>query len=114
MIRKSLVPNLKNRRLKKKKTVALRPNFDLKSTDNLGGGFRRLVFTDVQIEPNSFLEITINSGNRKVVSGGWSIANFQKAFAIESYPRQINQWVISVFNDTSVTRSITPYLITKA
>ncbi|MBD8497299.1 hypothetical protein [Paenibacillus arenosi] len=88
----------------------------VRSSFDLGGGFRRHIFNDVEIPANDYAEIRlfIRNSNRNPVSAGWAIGEFHQAYAVESYPLSNTVWVITVYNATSLPRSVTPYLITKS
>ncbi|MNW63995.1 hypothetical protein D3C74_422350 [compost metagenome] len=70
------------------------------------------------IAPGGSVEISmLAGGNRKVISGGWSIRpgdpKTKDVFSTESYPRTDNEWVITVWNNSTDFQIVIPYLIDK-
>ncbi|WP_282942179.1 hypothetical protein [Paenibacillus sp. RC67] len=97
----------------KGKKIVLSPNH-ARATQNLGNGFRRTVFSPITIPANSFLTITFTAGaGRVVINAGWTITNFASAWPTDSFPSTDTVWVLIIENPTSVSRLVTPYLITK-
>ncbi|WP_028595293.1 hypothetical protein [Paenibacillus assamensis] len=108
------LPIQKNKKIPKIKVIFMSPTE--RSSENLGGGFRRHIFNDVEIPATDYAEIRlfIRNSNRKPVSAGWAIGEFHQAYAVESYPLSNTVWAITVYNATNTARSVTPYLITKS
>lgn len=87
-------------------------------TQNLGNGFRRFVFTRREIAPGQMLELSlVAGGNRKVVSGGWSLRpgdpKTSDVISTETYPRTEGEWVITIWNKSADFQFVVPYLIDK-
>ncbi|AOZ93438.1 hypothetical protein [Paenibacillus crassostreae] len=85
-----------------------------KATQNLGDGFFRFVYNRT-ITPNTFFTFTFSGGTLKPVSGGWWIdrSNSLPAYATANYSLNDNQWVVVVYNPTTVTRRIAFTFIAK-
>ncbi|NIL35003.1 hypothetical protein [Bacillus thuringiensis] len=90
---------------------------------DLGDGFRIYTWKEESINPYGYFNVNMTSlhstfptSNMKVISGGWSLGVGKSAhvYAIESYPRDKNQWVITLFNNTMHTRKIKFFLTTKS
>ncbi|ASR49335.1 hypothetical protein [Paenibacillus kribbensis] len=85
-----------------------------RATGDLGNGFLRSEFSPFTIAPNSFLTITFNAGSgRVVINAGWTISGLASAWPTDSFPATDTQWILIIENPTNVTRTVTPYLITK-
>ncbi|MEK3942252.1 hypothetical protein [Paenibacillus sp. FSL H3-0310] len=102
----------------KQKSIIRLSATKVRTSQNLGNGFDRFVFTRVVIPPGGSRELSMLAPiNRRVVSGGWSIRpgdpKTKEVFATESYPRTSREWVITVWNDTSDFQIVIPYFITK-
>ncbi len=100
-----------NARFKKVSVIANKA----KATQNLGGGFFRFVFSRT-INPNTFFTFTFNGGSLKPVNGGWWIDrnNSIPAYATANYSLNDNQWVVVVYNPSTVTRQIAFTFIAKS
>lgn len=85
-----------------------------KATQNLGNGFFRFVFNRT-ITANTFFTFTFSGGTLKPISGGWWIDrnNSLPAFATANYSLNDNQWVVVVYNPTTVSRQIAFTFIAK-
>lgn len=86
-----------------------------KATQNLGNGFYRFVYYRT-ITPNTFFTFTFSGGSLKPVSGGWWIDrnNSLPAYATANYSLNDNQWVIVLYNPTSISRQIAFTFIAKS
>ncbi|MCR8642397.1 hypothetical protein NV379_06950 [Paenibacillus sp. N1-5-1-14] len=84
------------------------------TSECLGGGFRRVTFDPIPIDPHSIIFIPlVAAANRAVVSAGWSITGATSAWATDSFPLSADTWIINLENPTGAARLVTPYLITK-
>lgn len=85
-----------------------------KATQNLGNGFFRFVYYRT-ITPNTFFTFTFSGGSLKPVSGGWWIDrnNSLPAYATANYSLNDNQWVVVLYNPTSISRQIAFTFIAK-
>lgn len=86
----------------------------VQATQDLGGGFRRWVFTRT-IAANQFFFFTFNAGNLKIISNGfWISGNLaQVAYPTSFYPQTPNIGITVVHNPTGNTRTIQFFFITK-
>ncbi|MBD0381305.1 hypothetical protein [Paenibacillus sedimenti] len=102
--------------LRRGRTIRLRTT-NARITQNLGGGFRRHILQNAIIpaEGRMTVELEAVGTTRKVVSAGWSLTGGfdPEVFSTENFPFTDSVWRIVIWNDTSVPRTITPYLITK-
>jgi len=98
--------------LKHKKVVVNAKKAKIKQ--DLGGGFRRFVYT-FTVNPFNFFTFTFTGGAWKPVSGGWWIANdtSQTAYAVSNYSWTPNNWRTVVYNPTSSARTIAFTIIAK-
>ncbi|MFH5184174.1 hypothetical protein ACHHV8_16870 [Paenibacillus sp. TAB 01] len=102
-----------SKKLNQSKTIVLTSQ-QVRVTQNLGDGFRRLILSPVQIGPNTTIALDLRApSGRVVISGGWTISALLPAWPTDSFPISDNRWIIFIQNPTNFTRSITPYLITK-
>ncbi|WP_412094441.1 hypothetical protein [Bacillus atrophaeus] len=69
--------------------------------------------TPAQINPNEFLICYLEGQNINVLNGGFAPGDFAPMYAMESFPRRRNQWVVTVHNPTSSRRELSLYLIAK-
>ncbi|MCU5138270.1 hypothetical protein OCA06_00380 [Bacillus cereus] len=81
---------------------------------NIGNGFYFTSWSDVTINSKRFHTFILNATDRRVISGGWKLfGEPAKVFAVESYPRHRDQWIITLYNDEAIEKRISPSLITK-
>ncbi|MCT6901939.1 MAG: hypothetical protein M3Z48_01770 [Lactobacillus sp.] len=81
---------------------------------NIGDGFYFTSWSDTTINSKGFHTFTLNATDRRVISGGWKLlGRAAKVFAVESYPRHRDQWIITLYNDEDIEKRISPSLITK-
>lgn len=84
---------------------------------DLEDGFRIYTWKEQFIRPYEYFNANMTSyptSNIKVISGGWSVDKNAHVYAIESYPRYKNQWVITLFNNSLHTRKIKFFLTIKS
>jgi hypothetical protein len=108
---------IKRKAITSRKKIRLRAA-NARITQNLGNGFRRFVFTRREIAPGAMLELSLVAGaNRKAISGGWSLRpgdpKTPDVISTESYPRSDNEWVITIWNESTDFHFVIPYLIDK-
>lgn len=66
------------------------------------------------IGPGQYLVAFLNAPQMNVISGGWKISSpNDRVFAIESYDRQVSQWVITLYNASQNTKQVTFTLIAR-
>lgn len=80
--------------------------------EDLGHGFFSFKWINRKIGTNETVTYFLNSEGMNVISAGYAIAGEERAFALESYPRLKEQWVITVMNP-SAQRDIQLFLIAK-
>ncbi|MDA2379163.1 hypothetical protein SAMN04487767_101511 [Bacillus wiedmannii] len=81
---------------------------------DLGHGFKSFSWEPVTVNPKEFFVVFLEAPGRKVISGGWKLGSpNDRVFAVESYDRKINQWVITLFNDSNRPKPVTFTLMTK-
>ncbi|MDZ5608574.1 hypothetical protein U2I54_16105 [Bacillus pseudomycoides] len=86
---------------------------DAKGT-NLGHKFWSFSWQPQTLGPNQYLIAFLNAPQMNVISGGWKISHpNDQVFAIESYDRQLDQWVITLYNASQNTKQVTFTLIAK-
>ena len=96
------------------RAVQFRPA-NARVTQDLGTGFRRLVFPPVTIPGHSIRQIAMHAGTGRVaISGGWSVNLLVSAYATDSYPQSEESWVLYIDNPNSSSIIVTPYLISKS
>ncbi|NEZ45175.1 hypothetical protein [Paenibacillus alvei] len=78
---------------------------------DLGDGFYSYSW-NLEIGEKETLSCFLSAGNLKVINAGFAPARYEPIYAMESFPRRINQWVISIINESG-QRHITLYLIAK-
>ncbi|MCC2385426.1 hypothetical protein CON01_22290 [Bacillus thuringiensis] len=87
------------------------------SQTDLGNGFISFRWAGYDINTDEYLVAFLNAPGMKVINGGWAPKDYAPLYAMESFPRRIDQWVITTFNPTPGTGSPRPiefYLIAKA
>ncbi|WP_151733468.1 hypothetical protein [Paenibacillus tengchongensis] len=105
---------LRSKAKRKGRRVRLRAS-NVRTTQNLGNGFRRVEFNPVTIGARSFLTLILSAGSgRAVINGGWTISEFASAWPTDSFPLSDTEWVIILENPTGVVREVIPFLITKS
>ncbi|MCU5537261.1 hypothetical protein OCB04_15100 [Bacillus cereus] len=81
---------------------------------DLGHGFKSFAWEPVTVNPKEYFVVFLEAPGRKVISGGWKLGSpNDRVFAVESYDRKINQWVITLFNDSNRPKPVTFTLMTK-
>lgn len=80
--------------------------------NDLGDGFKSYKWT-LGINSNEFLLVFMNAPGMKVINGGFAPAKYTAIYAMESFPRQIDQWVMTIYNTSPEAMEITFYLIAK-
>ncbi|MCU4815679.1 hypothetical protein OCF43_07360 [Bacillus cereus] len=83
---------------------------------DLGNGFKSFRWAGYEINTDEYLVAFLNAPGMKVISGGWAPRDYVPLYALESFPRNIDQWVITAFNPTPGTggpRPIEFFLIAK-
>ncbi|MBA5716339.1 hypothetical protein DT035_16220 [Bacillus subtilis] len=84
------------------------------SSTDLGNGFYSYQWADiVVINPNEYLVCFLEGQNINVINGGFAPGDYAPMYAMESFPRRRNQWVVTVHNPTGSTRHLSLYLIAK-
>ncbi|HFK1756491.1 TPA: hypothetical protein ACGXQC_000857 [Bacillus cereus] len=81
--------------------------------DNLGNGFYRFAWEDRSIGPREILPVSIHAGAWKVINAGYGIQDLGNAILVESYPKDKNNWYMTVQNLVNAPRKIAFYLIAK-
>jgi hypothetical protein len=79
---------------------------------DLGNGFFKFKWMNQQIGSNETVTYFLNAEGMNVISAGYLLGREDIAFAMESYPRSTEQWVITVINP-SPQREIQLFLIAK-
>lgn len=69
----------------------------LSSETDLGNGFRSFSWNQ-EIDANETVTYFLSARGLKVINGGWAPGGYQNLYALESFPRSINQWVLSIVN----------------
>ncbi|WP_242315572.1 hypothetical protein [Bacillus cereus group sp. BfR-BA-01355] len=105
------VPSYRNEREQK----AYLYGEDAQGRTELGHGFMSFSWAPEIIEPNQYLIAYLHAPkNMNVINGGWKISSpNDPVFAIESYDRQLNQWIITLYNASERSKQITFTLIAK-
>ena len=80
---------------------------------NLGNGFYRFAWENRIIGPNQILPVFIHAGDLKVINAGYGIQDLGNAILVESYPKDKNNWYMTVQNRVNAQRKIAFYLIAK-
>ncbi|MDF9529498.1 hypothetical protein [Bacillus cereus] len=82
---------------------------------DIGNGFRLFSFEPARpIASGQYLTIFLNAPELRVINAGWKVGGAPaKIFAIESFARHRDQWVITLYNDDSVEKMVTFSLIAK-
>lgn len=84
------------------------------STEDLGDGFYSYAWTNQQvIDPGEYLVCYLEGRDIKVINGGFTPRDYAPMYAIGSFPRRRNQWVITIHNPLQTQRAISLYLIAK-
>ncbi|MBE0335099.1 hypothetical protein [Paenibacillus sp. 23TSA30-6] len=83
----------------------------LASSSDLGNGFYSFSWNQ-EIDANETVIYFLSVRGLKVINGGWAPGGYQSLYALESYPRGMNQWVITVVNSNQ-RRSLQLFLIAK-
>ncbi|PNQ79678.1 hypothetical protein [Paenibacillus sp. F4] len=83
----------------------------LASSHDLGNGFHSFSWNQ-RIGVNETVTYFLSARGLKVISAGWAPRGYESLYALESYPRDINRWTISVVN-SAIERDIFLYLIAK-
>ncbi len=78
------------------------------SQTDLGNGFISFRWTGYDINTDEYLVAFLNAPGMKVINGGWAPKDYAPFYAMESFPRRIDQWVITTFNSTPGTGSPRP------
>ncbi|KAA0823498.1 hypothetical protein [Bacillus sp. AY2-1] len=87
---------------------------EARSRGDLGHGFWSFSWTPKTVEPNKYLVVFLHTPNMNVINGGWKISSpNDPVYAIESYDRQLDQWVITIHNASNRTKQVTFTLIAK-
>ncbi|HDR4861597.1 TPA: hypothetical protein QCR61_003894 [Bacillus cereus] len=82
---------------------------------DLGDGFESFSWDAGQISYNEYLLVFMDAPEMKVINGGWAPNDEAPLYAMENYPRKINQWVITLFNEKPGNpRPIRFFLIAKS
>ncbi|HFK1738590.1 TPA: hypothetical protein ACGXP7_001921 [Bacillus cereus] len=81
--------------------------------DDLGNGFYRFAWENRSIGARQILPVSIHAGPLKVISAGYGIQNSGNAILVESYPKDQNNWYMTVQNLVDAPRKIAFYLIAK-
>ncbi|MHA4257545.1 hypothetical protein ACX17C_00580 [Bacillus cereus] len=85
------------------------------SSTDLGNGFMSFRWEGYDINTDEYLTVFLNAPGMKVISGGWAPKDYAPLYAMESFPRRTDQWVITAYNQApGGPRPITFYLIAKA
>ncbi|MCU5275408.1 hypothetical protein PDN41_27475 [Bacillus cereus] len=80
----------------------------------LGDKFWSFSWKPQTVQPGQYLLAFLNAPDMNVINGGWKISSpNDRVFAIESYDRQLDQWVITLYNDSQNTKQVTFTLIAK-
>ncbi|MGM0748767.1 MAG: hypothetical protein ACQEUS_13185 [Bacillota bacterium] len=84
------------------------------SQTDLGNEFFSYEWSNfVVINPNEYLVCFLEGQNINVLNGGFAPRDYAPMYAMESFPRRKNQWVITVHNPTGSARELSLYLIAK-
>ncbi|PJH94843.1 hypothetical protein [Bacillus sp. SN1] len=84
------------------------------SRADLGNGFYSYEWLNyVVINPNEYLVCVMAGQNINVINGGFAPRDLAPMYAMESFPRRKNQWVVTVHNPTGSSRELSLYLIAK-
>ncbi|TYS07752.1 hypothetical protein FZC70_19285 [Bacillus subtilis] len=84
------------------------------SYEDLGDGFYSYAWTNQQvINPGEYLVCHLEGRDIKVMNGGFASRDTAPLYAIASFPRRRNQWVITLHNPVQTQRAISLYLIAK-
>ncbi|KXY21230.1 hypothetical protein [Bacillus cereus] len=84
---------------------------------DLGNGFMSFRWSSAEINTDEYLAAFLNAPGMKVISGGWAPRDYAPLYAMESFPRKTDQWVITAFNPEpgiGRARPIEFFLIAKA
>ncbi|MCY7796310.1 hypothetical protein MOC47_09980 [Bacillus spizizenii] len=84
------------------------------SSEDLGDSFYSFAWTGQQvIDPGEYLVCHLEGRDIKVVNAGFAPRDTAPLYAIASFPRRRNQWVIIIHNPVQTQRAISLYLIAK-
>lgn len=84
------------------------------SSEDLGDGFYSFAWTGQQvIDPGEYLVCHLEGRDIQVINGGFTPRDTAPLYAIASFPRRRNQWVIIIHNPVQTQRAISLYLIAK-
>ncbi|WP_412056337.1 hypothetical protein [Bacillus inaquosorum] len=83
-------------------------------TNDLGNGFYTFAWINkFQIKEGEFLTFSLEGTNIGVINGGFAPRDFAPLYAIESFPRKKNEWIMTLHNPTRSVRDLSVYLIAK-
>ncbi|AFI27852.1 hypothetical protein MY9_1315 [Bacillus sp. JS] len=84
------------------------------SSEDLGDGFYSYAWTNQQvINPGEYLVCHLEGRDINVVNGGFTPRDTAPLYAVASFPRRRNQWVIIIHNPVQTQRALSLYLIAK-
>ncbi|PEL75402.1 hypothetical protein CN603_13015 [Bacillus toyonensis] len=82
--------------------------------NRLGDKFWSFSWKPETVKPGQYLIAFLHAPNMNVINGGWKISSpNDRVFAIESYDRKLDQWVITLYNNSQNTKQVTFTLIAK-
>ncbi|MDZ5719871.1 hypothetical protein U1F82_02040, partial [Bacillus sp. SXabc123] len=107
-------PDFSERQRRREITLNIDGFIPPSSSEDLGDGFYSYAWTGQQvIDPGEYLVCYLEGRDIKVVNGGFAPRDYAPLYAIASYPRRRNQWVITLHNPVQTQRAISLYLIVK-
>ncbi|WP_142750216.1 hypothetical protein [Bacillus cereus] len=81
---------------------------------DLGHKFWSFSWNPEPVGPDQFLIAYLKAPEMNVINCGWKISSpNDKVYAIESYDRQLDEWVITLHNTSQNTKQVTFTLIAK-
>lgn len=107
-------PDFSERQRIREITLSVDGNIPPSSSEDLGDGFYSFAWTGQQvIDPGEYLVCQLEGRDIKVINGGFATRDTAPLYAIASFPRRSNQWVIIIHNPLQTQRAISLYLIAK-